>query len=144
MALAAAQVIDALAARLVPLAATGGRVYTSRAWPLSEADLPAWKVTAEDEAVSAERGMVEPINLHELIVNAKAIASATADLDDTLHALAAGGLALLFAGTVPHGMELRGLRREMSPDAEAKAGAITLQLRCRFWVNPATPESIYS
>ena len=67
MALAAAQVIDALAARLVPLAATGGRVYTSRAWPLT--DLPAWRVTAEDEAV--QQAAVEPWNQHDLFVNAR-------------------------------------------------------------------------
>lgn len=142
MALAAAQVIDAIAARLVPQVATGGRVYTSRAWPL--ATLPAWRVTAEPEIVSADGGMVEPINLHELQIEARALASATADLDDTLHGLAADGLTLLFAGAVPHGLELRGIQRSMTTDADAKVGAITLQLRCRFWVNPATPETIYS
>ena len=142
MTLAAAQVIDAIAARLVPLAATGGRVYTSRAWPLDT--LPAWRVTAEDESVSADEGMVESINLHQLDIEARAFASATADLDDSLHTLAAGGLALLFAASVPHGLELRGIQRGMTTDAEAKVGAITLQLRCRFWVNPATPETIYS
>jgi hypothetical protein len=51
MALAAAQVVDAVAARLVPVVLSGGRVYTSRLWPLTEAEIPAWRVTAEDEEV---------------------------------------------------------------------------------------------
>lgn len=142
MALAAAQVIDALAARLVPLPATGGRVYTSRAWPLTEADLPAWRVTAEAEDISP--AMVEPINLHTLRVAARCFAMATADLDDTLHALAASGLALLFAGTVPYGLVLDGIRRQLATENEAKVGVITLDLTCVFYVDPTTPETIHS
>lgn len=140
MALAAAQVIDALAARLVPLAATGGRVYTSRGWPLDV--LPAWRVVAADEAVAPDT--VEPINRHELDVEATAFTRATADLDDALHALAAGGLALLFAPTVPYGLRLAGISRQVQSDGEASVGAVTLRLSTTFWVDPAAPETIYS
>lgn len=143
MALAAAQVIDAIAARLVPLSATGGRVYTSRAWPLAEADLPAWRVTAEDEAVEPA-AVPEPINAHTLDIAARAFARAASNLDDALHALAAGGLALLFAPTVPYGLELVGLQRQLSTEGEASVGVITLRLRATYWVNPAAPETIYS
>lgn len=142
MALAAAQVIDALAARLVPMPATAGRVYTSRAWPLAEADLPAWRVTAEGEDVAP--AMIEPINQHKLRVAARCIAMATADLDDALHALAASGLALLFAGSVPYGLVLDGIRRQLATENEAKVGVITLDLTCTFYVAPATPETIQS
>lgn len=140
MALAAAQVIDALAARLAPLAATGGRVYTSRGWPLDV--LPAWRVVAADEAVAPDT--VEPINRHELDVEATAYTRATADLDDALHALAAGGLALLFAPTVPYGLRLAGISRQVQSDGEASVGAVTLRLSTTFWVDPAAPETIYS
>ncbi len=140
MALASAQVVDALAARLAPLGATGGRVYTSRAWPLDV--LPAWRVTAEDEQV--EPDTVDPINRHVLDVAATASARAVADLDDTLHALAAGGLALLFAPPVPYGLQLAGIERRMAADGEAAVGQITLRLRTTIWVDPATPETIYS
>lgn len=143
MALAAAQVIDAIAARLAPMAATGGRVYTSRAWPLAEAGLPAWRVTAEDEAV-ANAGVAEPFNEHTLSVAARCFARAAADLDDALHALAASGLALLFAGTVPYGLQLEGIQRQLATEGEASVGVITLRLRATYWVNPATPETIIS
>jgi hypothetical protein len=138
MALAAAQVIDALAARLVPLTASAGRVYTSRAWPLVE--VPAWRVTAEDEQV--QQATLEPWNQHELFVNATAFARAVADLDDTLHALAAGGLALLFAAPVPYDMRLTGISRQLSTEGEAAIGLVTLRLSCIFVVNPAAPETI--
>lgn len=140
MALAAAQVVDAVAALLVPMVATGGRVYTSRAWPLSDDDLPAWRVTAEDESV-------ELLNLngteqeHVLQINVTATARAAADLDDTLHALAASGLTLLFANP-PYGLELQGIERDMSTEGEAAVGRIVLRLRSTFHTAPSAPETI--
>ena len=143
MALAAAQVVDAIAARLAPMVATAGRVYTSRAWPLAPADLPAWRVTADDESTTPDI-VSDGTNRHELTVMATAYARATADLDDALHALAATGLALLFAPAVPYGLQLQRISRRMGGDSEDAMGAITLQLGCIYWVNPATPEVIYS
>lgn len=142
MALAAAQVIDALAARLVPMPATGGRVYTSRAWPIVPADLPAWRITAEDEAVALD--ITEGVNRHELSVAATAYARATADLDDSLHALAEGGLALLFAPAVPYGLQLQRIARQLGGESEDALGSITLHLGATFWAAPATPGTIYS
>jgi hypothetical protein len=60
-----------------------------------------------------------------------------------MHALAATGLALLFAAP-PYGLELVGITRRLTTEGEASVGAITLRLLCRYWVNPATPETIYS
>lgn len=142
MALAAAQVVDAIAALLVPMTATAGRVYTSRAWPLAEADLPAWRVTAEGEDVT--RATVDGLNEHSLTVRARAVARATADLDDTLHALAASGLALLFAAPVPYGLQLQAIDRALTTEGEAAVGAIALDMRAVYWVAPATPETITS
>lgn len=142
MALAAAQVIDALAARLVPLSATGGRVYTSRAWPLSESDLPAWRVLAADEVI--ERASLDGIGLHRLEIEAAASTRVTADLDDALHALAAGGLPLLFAAPVPYSLQLVGIGRELTTEGEATVGRITLRLQALFATNPAQPETILS
>ena len=142
MALAAAQAIDTLAARLVPLAATAGRVYTSRAWPLADADLPAWRVVAADEA--CELVDLGGLHRHTLQVDATALARVTADLDDSLHTLAASGLALLFAPTAPYGLTLAGISRAITTEGEASVGAITLHLQAIFYSNPATPETIVS
>lgn len=142
MALAAAQVVDALAAKLVPMPATAGRVYTSRAWPLTEALLPAWRVTAEAEQIEA--AMVDGINQHSLTVQARAFTRATADLDDALHALAASGLALLFAGTPPYSLQLESIDRQLATESEAAVGAISLSMRAVYFVATATPETIFS
>lgn len=142
MPLAAAQVIDALAARLVPMPATAGRVYTSRAWPLDEASLPAWRVVAADEV--AERVGLDGIHLHRLDIEATAFTRVTANLEDALHALASAGLALLFAGTVPYDLVATGITRAITQEGEAAVGAITLRLQATYYVNPAAPDTIIS
>ena len=142
MALAAAQVIDALAARLVPVAATAGRVYASRAWPLDEASLPAWRVLAADEV--AERVELGGIHLHRLDIEATAYTRVTANLDDALHALASAGLAALFAGQPPYDLAATGITRAITQEGEAAVGAITLRLQATYYVNPAQPETILS
>lgn len=140
MTLAAAQVIDAIAARLAPHVATGGRVYTSRSWPI--ATLPAWRIVADQEAV--ESAAVDPFNVHTLDISASAYTRAVADVDDAMHTLAADGMALIFAGTVPYGIALTGITRRMEGEGEASVGIITLQLRCVYWVAASAPETIIS
>lgn len=142
MALAAAQVIDALAARLVPMPATAGRVYASRAWPLDEASLPAWRVVVADEV--AERVGLDGIHLHRLDIEATATTRVTANLDDALHALASAGLALLFANPVPYDLAATGITRAITQEGEAAVGAITLRLQATFYANPAAPDTIIS
>lgn len=141
MALAAAQVVDAVAALLVPMVATGGRVYTSRTWPLAESDLPAWRVTAGDEPITMLdlEGVVQE---HSLDVQAQCIVRATASLDDTLHALAASGLSLLFATRPPYGLKLTRITRSLQTSDESALGAITLELQATFLTTPAAPETI--
>lgn len=138
MTLAAAQVIDAVAARLVPLAASGGRVYTDRTWPLNT--LPAWRVTAEDEAVVVDT--LDPVARHDLEIAARGVVAAVDAVDDSMHSLAAGGLALLFAPTVPYGLQLTGIGRDMQTDNGATVGVITLRMRATYFVAPAAPETI--
>ena len=140
MALAPAQVVDAIAARLAPLPLTGGRVATSRAHPWAEAELPAWRVTAEGEDVN--NAMLAGTNEHTLDVAVRGSARAVADLDDVLHALASQALAALFAAPAPYQLQLTGIRRQMATEGEASVGVITVLVRATFYVNPAAPETI--
>jgi len=143
MALAAAQVVDALAARLAPQALGAGGVRTSRLWPWAEAELPAVRVFAADEQVEIST-IGEQINRHTLAVDAQYTLRAVADADDAMHTLAEAGLALLFAEPLPHGLQLAGINREAATEGEAAVTRITLQLQCVYFVAPAAPGVILS
>lgn len=142
MALAAAQVVDTLAARLVGLPLAGTRVYTSRPWPLEDDELPAWLVLADGEAVT--QAQIDGLNEHALQVAAVGSVRANANVDDAMHALAAEGLTALFAEPVPYGLQLDGIDRAFTGEGEASLGQVSLRLTARYWVSPQTPETIHS
>lgn len=141
MALAAAQVVDALVARLLAVTVTSGRVYPSRTWPLADADLPAWLVFVQDEPVELQ-GLDGDMHMHTPVIACRAHAAATADLDDTLNALAAAGLAALFAPPVPYALELTAIERRMATLGEARLGTVTLLVRATFIARASAPETI--
>lgn len=143
MALAAAQVVDALAARVATQAGLGaGGVKTSRTWPWAEADLPACRVFALEE--QAQLVTQDGLHQHSLDVAVQYTVRATADLDDAMHAQAAAGLARLFAATAPYGLQLAGIGRDTATEGDAAVGQITLRVNATFFANPAAPEIIAS
>jgi hypothetical protein len=142
MALAAAQVVDTLAARLVPMPATGGRVHIDLQRPLTDSELPAWLISALPEEVLPLA--MDGTNEHNLVIVAKAVTRTTANRKDELDALAAAGLALLFAPPVPFGLQEERLEPNTPVDDEASAGAVRLLLRAKFFVHPAQPETLLS
>lgn len=150
MALAAAQVIDAIAARLTGLALAGDRVYTSRAWPLAEDSLPAWRVIAADEDVEPITIHGPALEQHTLQVELHGFARTVSDLDDALHALAAQALTAIFSVSPPADLltdikpklqiTLRRIERTLTKEGEAALGLVLLTLRVIFRVKANTPE----
>jgi hypothetical protein len=151
MALAAAQVVTVLAARLDALPAYTGRVFTSRRWPLADADLPAWRLYATDEAV-ARVAIGANVNRHQVEIAVVGHVAATADLDDALNAMAADASAALFEVTAPttidelapYALQLLGIRRAESAEGEAALGTVTLTVQAEIFVDAAHPETILS
>jgi hypothetical protein len=139
MALCAAQVIDAYAARL---AATGRPVFTSRLWPLAESDLPAWRVTGEGEDIIRD-GFTDGIHEHRLALQFKAYARATSDIDDALHALASTGLTAIFAQPLPYDLAFTGIDRNTAVEAvgESSMSSIALLATATFFARPQAPDT---
>ena len=149
MPLASAQVVDALAARLSGNTAAGTRVYTSRAWPLAEAGLPAWKVIAADESLTPQTVDGDELE-HSLSVELQGYAKALANLDDSLHALASSALSNVFNPTggpdalsallTQVSLSAQRIERAMRADGEAMLGLVTLTLRADFHTRASAPE----
>ena len=143
MALAAAQVIDAVAARISGATACGTNVFTSRAWPIGEEILPASRVTAGSEQITPE-GLGDLIGQHLLDIEVAFYVRAVANLDDAMHAIVAAALPAIFAVPVPYGLALQGIDREMAKEGEAAVGVITVRLQAMFYTLPSQPETILS
>jgi hypothetical protein len=154
MALAAAQVVDAIAARITGLALTGARVYTSRTWPLAEKDLPAWRVVAMDEAIAPKSLGPNPTQEHQLQVELRGHARAVADLDDALHGLAEQALKAVFPAT-PAGtpdaldgmarkihLSLRRIERVLQMEGEATLGVVIVSLLIVFMTKAQSPDAL--
>lgn len=149
MPLAAAQVVDALATRLSGTTPAGTRVYTSRAWPLSDAALPAWRVVAADESLTPQTVDGDELQ-HSLSIELQGYAKALADLDDSLHALAsaalttvfnpAGGPDALSALLAQVSITAQRIERAMRGEGEATLGLVTLTLRAEFHTRASAPD----
>lgn len=149
MTLAAAKVIDAVAALISSASGMAGHVFTSRTWPLAESQLPAWRVVAADEDVDTIGANWPAQEQHDLTIAAQGYARATADLDDALHTLAENALGVLFATVASTrlsplncAMSLRGIQRDLVTEGEASLGRITLLLRVRFLTFNNAPATI--
>lgn len=137
-ALAAAQLVDLVVARLAPTAAGGA--HPSRAWPVSAHSLPLWKVYAGDESVDLVG--FDGLEQHDLSIVCEGLVAAVADLDDALHTLARDGLAALHATPLSEHASLRTdlLQRAMAQENGADVGRLTLRLRAQFHTYAAAPD----
>lgn len=136
MALAAAQVIDAVAARL--LTVFPGAVFTDRAWPI--ASLPAWRVLAGAESVSPMT--VHGLQQHDLEVELIGVVRAVDAVDDAMHALASQALTALNNPNPVLGFTLTAIDRALQGEAEAAHGQITLRGLVVFATAPAAPDTL--
>lgn len=148
--LAAAQVINGIASLIETAPGMTGKVFTSRMWPLTENDLPAWRVLADSEEVTPA-GIAFPMREdHSLEVLCRGFVRAVSDVDDVMHALAKDALAVLFASKSAARlsplncvMSLARIDRDMESEGEAAMGRITLALRVRFVTFNNDPETIH-
>lgn len=151
MPLACARIVDAIAARLKGNGITpaGVRVYTSRAWPLADDQLPAWRVTAEDEVIEQANIQWPHLNTHTLTVELEGIVRRVSDLDDGLHQMAETALRRLFSdreaahlGVLRAPITLSAIARRLGTLDEAAIGAVTITLTARFSTQADRPDTL--
>lgn len=138
MALASSQVIDAVAARFAVTVAAG-QVFTDRAHPLEDAQLPSWKIFAGAESIDS--ATLDGVELHDLDIQCQGFVKAITGLDDAMHALVAAALTQLYA-TPFNNFTLRttGINRQMAEVNGADVGLVTLRLQALFHTYASAPE----
>lgn len=156
MALAAAQIISAIAQRLRGATDADAKVYASRSWPLSERELPAWRIVAEDEDVEPLSMGADRLQQHRLQVGLKGYSLAVADLDASLHTLASQALAAVFPAVppsdpadelsaIPPGklhLTLRRIERHMQTEGQAVLGMVHLTLMAVYRTRQTQPDAL--
>ncbi|HKW84088.1 MAG TPA: hypothetical protein VJN68_10075 [Burkholderiaceae bacterium] len=147
--LAAGQVIAAVAALIEGAPSMTGRVFTDRAWPFASAELPAWRVYADEEEVTPAGIAFPARQMHELLVHCAGYVRAVSGIDDALHALAAAALTALFAtqqttrlAPLNCSVVLARIERGLETDGESAIGRVVLALRVRFHTFNNAPETI--
>lgn len=154
MALAAAQIVDAVAA-IVRTATIGlatpyaTSTHTDRGWPFGEDELPAWRVLADDESIEALTIHYPATWRHTLVVLLEGRVRATSDLDDAMNDAAAAVLAALFAsassatlGGLAKTMSATNISRRLEEEGQAAIGAIDIRLEVVFTTASNAPSTI--
>ena len=149
--LASGQIRHAVAARLRGQPLCGQRVFTSRAWPLSEAQLPAWRVSAPDQSVEPLTIHPDARQSHDADILLEGYVRGTETLDDDLDALTTEALEAIFA-TAPPADDLASLTRlhlrlkriesSMEAAGEAALGAVSVTLKAEFHTRASAPQTI--
>lgn len=149
--LASSKVIDQITANLVAAATTAGaRVYPDRFWPLTEADLPAIRVIAEEELVEVQSINLPMRQRHELLVNVDGYVRAVSAADEAMNDLGFQILDGLFSTNTlatlspleSCSMKLTGMRRGVGEGAEAAMARITVQLAVQFFTSSNEPQNL--
>jgi hypothetical protein len=142
MTLAAATVTASVATRLTGLASTGARVFNGRSTPLTESELPCWRISKGAEAIQRDGINYPALELHELEIQAEGVLADLTTLEADMDALAAEGLTGLFGTQPPHQLRCEGITREPGKLGERAVGVVTLRLIATFYTRQNAPETL--
>jgi hypothetical protein len=120
----------------------GSTAFTNHPHAFDESELPAWRVTYEDEeheSVTLSGNIVQ----HRLPIKVQGNALSPTDVLGALNTMAATALPLIFAPPVPYGLEPAGeVRRELESEGQAHTGSIEIPLRATYFTSLTDPETI--
>lgn len=154
MTLAAAQVVARLKANLIAAATVAGtKVYSDRAWPIDEAELPTLQVFCGDEAITPMVVHWPSLQEHRLELLLVGKVRAVAGIDETMNAFVAQVLAALYGTqaavtlTPLQGVRLespgeRAVTRVPQEDAQAAFAHVTVRSIACFKTMSNAPETL--
>lgn len=127
-------------------------VHTSRAWPLTEDGLPAWRVFPGPEAMEPLTIHANPTLQHDLDIVLEGVVRQVSELDERLGRMAAQALTAVFgaalhpdalaalSGSVQ--LQPTGIQRIPVTEGEAAIGRVLITLRARYRTKAGAPETI--
>lgn len=136
------QIRDALVAALAGLATTGSNVFANRVYPLTDAELPALRISMDEEEADEQ---VDGILQREVYCIVEVCAKLGVALDDALDQISLEVEPVLAAGITVDGQLLypvyAGMRIAFE-DADLPVGVKRMRYRIPFFTHSASPESL--
>jgi hypothetical protein len=144
--LCAQQIVNMVAARLAAVPGWAAKVQTDRFWPFAESDVPAWRVTAEDE--QSQLAEMSGAHRHTLEVAAAADMRAVQGMDTVMHDITATALQALFAPPLVapfdralFSYQLIGIDRTVETQNESATAKVRLRIEVQYHMHPADPHT---
>lgn len=138
------QLRDAVVTALTGLATTGANAFGARVYPLQDAELPALRIFTNAEQANAETIHLPTLVGRVLELVVEGVAKATADLDDTLDAIAKEVETALAPGVVVGSKTIAlvygGCDIELSGEGEKATGSISMRFEAKLINTVNTPD----
>jgi len=136
------QIRDALVAALDGLASTGANVFANRVYQLTEAELPALRISIEEEDADEQ---VDGFLAREVYFTVEACAKLSSALDDALDQISLEVEPVLAAGITVDSQLLTpvytGMRMAFE-DADIPVGVKRMRYRIQFFTWSSSPDSL--
>lgn len=141
------QIREALGTVLSGLTTTAARVYQSRIYPLEDGDLPCLLVATDQESITPQTSVANPVLERQLKITVRAVAKTTSNLDDMLDtmikevetAVNATEAANTLGGLVTE-ITLENIEIELSAEAEKPVGQALMTFNATYYTQAAAPD----
>ena len=136
------QIRDALVAALGGLASTGANVFANRVYPLTEAELPALRISIDEESADEQ---VDGFLAREVYFTVEACAKLGSALDDALDQISLEVEPVLAAGITVNSRLLYPVYTGMGmafEDADLPVGVKRMRYRIQFFTWSSSPDSL--
>lgn len=139
------QIREAVATKVTGLTTTGARVFPNRMHPFDATALPGLRVFIDRDDVNVDGAAFPHIQQHKLMLVIEALATATADLDDTLDLISKEVETVLSAGFLIGSRTLQcalaGSRHDFDA-AATPAGVKRMFFQIEYHTTASAPDSL--
>lgn len=142
-----ASIRSAIVSALTGLTTTGARVFNSRAYPVTEAELPCLVIGTGDEVVEPENMGWRPALKREMAIEVAAVAQAVAGVETTLDAIAeeveialwSSQTQALLNGLLLQPIRLDGIEIEIGAQGQKPVGRLVMRLTAVYETDAGVP-----
>ena len=134
---------DAITTVCSGLTTTGTKVYSSRVFPMADANLPGLIVYTSNEEIDEEEGKLAKYQHRNFSLVVEGYAKVTSGLDDKLDDIASEVETAIFGATISNifALDLVSTEIELSDGLETEVGKIILTFQVQYLTSEGSPNT---